>query len=112
LPDASFDESQAHLCSLPCGDERDELDNVTAKVFLRRAHKATRRARTSPSTFLFLPIQLSNSKYCKQHNSAGDAQTAKRPLPGLSVGWLLARETREKRPRLPLRGGVASEGRL
>jgi hypothetical protein len=102
-----FDESQAHLSSSKLEDTMN-LINVTAKVF-SGARLSTRRARTSPSTFLFLPIQLSNSK---QQNSAEDAQTAKRPLPGLSVGWLLARETREKRPRLPLKGGVVSEGRL
>ena len=37
------------------------LINVTAKVF-SGACIVTRRARTSPSTFLFLPIQLSNSR--------------------------------------------------
>jgi hypothetical protein len=49
-------------------------------------------ARTPPSTFLFLPIQLSNSR------SIGEdfrPQKTGPELPNLSVGWLDARETLE-----------------
>jgi hypothetical protein len=60
----SFDESQAHLPSSE-PEDIDELDKRDRQSLLRRAHEATRRARTSPSTFLFLPIQLSNSSTAK-----------------------------------------------
>src|SRR2546430_11725758 len=64
-----YDESQAHLPAFPKQENRkhDELRYVTARVAHRPhtltfTYKRVRSARTPPSTFLFLPIQLSNSK--------------------------------------------------
>ena len=65
---------------------------MTVRVSLRLLLFKEQSARTPPSTFLFLPIQLSNSR------SAGEdlrPQKAGPAFPDLAVRWLIARETLE-----------------
>jgi hypothetical protein len=60
----TLDESQAHLTNRLTADQSVVYsENVTVRVSLRRnPHKEPRPQGHPPSTLLFLPIQLSNSK--------------------------------------------------
>src|SRR5450432_1778582 len=64
-----------------------DRQSISSTVLLRG-----QSARTPPSTFLFLPIQLSNSR------SVGEdlrPQKTEPAFPNLAVRWLSARETLE-----------------
>jgi hypothetical protein len=61
INDTLYDESQAHLSSSEL-EKHDELDKRDRQSLISQIFLRILGARTSPSTFLFLPIQLSNSK--------------------------------------------------
>ena len=86
---------------------------MTAKVSsrapaLRLALRKDLAVHVSLSSYSIVKQQL--SKTARQYGTRPFG--AKRPLPGLAVGWLSARETREKQSRPPLSGGGAVDGRV
>jgi hypothetical protein len=82
--------SPKHICSLPCGDERDELDNVTAKVSLWRAQvRATQGLRRPRFSFF-----LFNFQTAKQSRKHPDSETSSaRPFSRVAFGPRNSRET-------------------
>jgi hypothetical protein len=129
IADLYFDESQAHLY---CGQEFHSLDELASRdrqsisqpLTAQRWH-CQRPARTPPSTFLFLPIQLSNSdgyrrlskrnsqNDAKQRNSQNDGSQRRRQLtPRDPIGQTEPGIKGDKTLRPPVTAALQSEHRL